>query len=291
MSPVWEANHVWLIFVLVVALDGVPGRLRVDHVDALRAAAARRRRGSSSAAPRSRCAARRRRSNEARVARRHVRRSRRCSCRSASAPRSAAIASGARAGRQRRAATPWASWLNPTRCLDRRARGRDRRLPRRGVPGRRRRARPASATSRGRSAPRALVAGRAGRRARDRRAARAARRTRAPLFDGLTVGRRAGLRARLGACSARSRSRSCGRDRFALARLSVGGRRRLRSSVGWAVAQSPYLLPGELTLDEAAAGDATLTALLISVARRARDPRAVAVPALPLVLRGDLYEP
>ncbi len=35
---------------------------------------------------------------------------------------------------------------------------------------------------------------------------------------------------------------------------------------GWALAQSPYLLPGELTIDEAAASDATLVAMLVSVA-------------------------
>jgi cytochrome bd ubiquinol oxidase subunit II len=37
-------------------------------------------------------------------------------------------------------------------------------------------------------------------------------------------------------------------------------------TIGWAVAQSPYLLPGELTLDAAAADDATLVAVLVSVA-------------------------
>jgi cytochrome bd ubiquinol oxidase subunit II len=36
-------------------------------------------------------------------------------------------------------------------------------------------------------------------------------------------------------------------------------------TVGWALAQDPYLLPPELTLDEAAAADATLTAVLIAV--------------------------
>jgi cytochrome bd ubiquinol oxidase subunit II len=36
--------------------------------------------------------------------------------------------------------------------------------------------------------------------------------------------------------------------------------------VGWAFAQSPYLLPGELTLDQGAAANATLVALVISVA-------------------------
>jgi cytochrome bd ubiquinol oxidase subunit II len=36
--------------------------------------------------------------------------------------------------------------------------------------------------------------------------------------------------------------------------------------VGWAVAQSPDLLPGELTVEQAAAPDATLVAVLVSVA-------------------------
>ena len=57
---------------------------------------------------------------------------------------------------------------------------------------------------------------------------------------------------------------------------------------GWAFAQSPYLLPGELTLDEAAAPDATLTALIVAVAFGA----VLLVPSLiwlyKLVLRGDL---
>ena len=35
MSPVWEANHVWLIFVLVMRVDGVPGRVRLDLLDAV----------------------------------------------------------------------------------------------------------------------------------------------------------------------------------------------------------------------------------------------------------------
>jgi cytochrome d ubiquinol oxidase subunit II len=35
--------------------------------------------------------------------------------------------------------------------------------------------------------------------------------------------------------------------------------------VGWAVAQSPDLLPGELTVEQAAAPDATLVAVLVSV--------------------------
>jgi cytochrome d ubiquinol oxidase subunit II len=64
--------------------------------------------------------------------------------------------------------------------------------------------------------------------------------------------------------------------------------------VGWALAQDPYLLPPELTLAEAAASDATLTALVISVGLG----MLLLVPALwwlyRLVLRGTLdqeYEP
>jgi cytochrome bd ubiquinol oxidase subunit II len=36
--------------------------------------------------------------------------------------------------------------------------------------------------------------------------------------------------------------------------------------VGWALAQNPYFLPGELTFDQAAASDAVLTAVLVSMA-------------------------
>ena len=63
---------------------------------------------------------------------------------------------------------------------------------------------------------------------------------------------------------------------------------------GWGAAQSPYLLPGELTLEQAAAGDATLVAFLASLAVGA----LVLVPSLVylyrLVLKGTLdqnYEP
>jgi cytochrome d ubiquinol oxidase subunit II len=56
----------------------------------------------------------------------------------------------------------------------------------------------------------------------------------------------------------------------------------------WAVAQQPHLLPGEITLDEAAASDPTLVALLISVAVG----MIVLLPSLRylfrLVLRGEL---
>jgi cytochrome d ubiquinol oxidase subunit II len=52
-------------------------------------------------------------------------------------------------------------------------------------------------------------------------------------------------------------------------------------TVGWAFAQSPYLLPGQLTIQQAAAGDATLVALLISAAIG----MLVLVPSLWLLFR------
>ena len=112
------------------------------------------------------------------------------------------------------------------------------------------------------------------------------------LFDGLTSG--AGL-----ACVAVSALAGAATlalvwtERYGTARLTaaaaVGA-----ITVGWALAQRPYLLPGELTLDEAAAGDATLAAVLVGLAIGA----LVLVPSLVLlyrlVLRGTLdqeFEP
>jgi cytochrome d ubiquinol oxidase subunit II len=60
---------------------------------------------------------------------------------------------------------------------------------------------------------------------------------------------------------------------------------------GWALAQRPDFLPGELTLDEAAAGDATLIATLIALVLAL----LVIVPAMALLFRltleGRLTEP
>jgi cytochrome d ubiquinol oxidase subunit II len=52
--------------------------------------------------------------------------------------------------------------------------------------------------------------------------------------------------------------------RFSLARFTSAAAV-VCITAGWAFEQSPYLLPGELTLDQGKAGDATLTAFLISV--------------------------
>ena len=64
--------------------------------------------------------------------------------------------------------------------------------------------------------------------------------------------------------------------------------------VGWVLAQSPYMLPAELTLEEAAASNATLSAVVIAVAAG----MVILVPSLwwlyRLVLQGRLdqeYEP
>lgn len=72
-----------------------------------------------------------------------------------------------------------------------------------------------------------------------------------------------------------------------LARWSAGGA--VATIVaGWACVQSPYLLPGKLTIDAAAAANATLQPLLISVAAGL----VVLVPSLVwlyrLMLRGDI---
>ena len=82
-------------------------------------------------------------------------------------------------------------------------------------------------------------------------------------------------------------------ERYGPARLTAGvavG----AITVGWALAQSPYLLPPELTLEEAAASDATLAAVLVGLGIGA----LVLVPSLVLlyrlVLRGTLdqeFEP
>ena len=81
--------------------------------------------------------------------------------------------------------------------------------------------------------------------------------------------------------------------RFGLARVSAAVAV-ASVTVGWALAQDPYLLPGELTVEEGAASDATLTALFASVAVG----MVVLVPSLwflyRLVLQGRLdqdYEP
>jgi cytochrome d ubiquinol oxidase subunit II len=113
-----------------------------------------------------------------------------------------------------------------------------------------------------------------------------------PLFDGLTSG--GGLAAVLVSAVAGLAtlalvwSRRLGPARLTAA-IAVGA-----VTVGWALAQDPYVLPGQLTLDQAAASHATLLALVVSVGIGF----VILVPSLwylyHLVLHGRLdqeYEP
>ena len=255
IGPVWEANHVWLIFVLVVLWTGVLGGVRVDLLDAVHPAqpgrarhrAARRglrvpqdrARGSGAGSSPSACSG-----------------SRRCSRRSSWAPSSAPSPSG-RVPVGNAAGDPVTSWLNPLSLRDRRAVRRDVRLPRGGVPGQRR-------APRRRRRPRALL-----HRPRARRRGRRGRRSPSPgivalhadaryVYDGLTE-RRAAARDRLGAVRRRACSCCCAAARARGARpLAVGAV--VAVIWGWGVAQHPYLLPQVLTIDAGAAPSATLTA-------------------------------
>jgi cytochrome d ubiquinol oxidase subunit II len=112
------------------------------------------------------------------------------------------------------------------------------------------------------------------------------------LFDGLSSG--GGLVCVIGsglaglATLALVRAGRHGPARFTAAAAVAG------MTIGWAFAQSPYFLPPDLTLDEAAASDATLAAVLVAMGIGA----IVLAPSLwflyRLVLRGTLdqeYEP
>jgi cytochrome bd ubiquinol oxidase subunit II len=78
--------------------------------------------------------------------------------------------------------------------------------------------------------------------------------------------------------------------RFGPARLSAG-LAVAAVAVGWAIAQAPEFLPGELTIDEAAAGHDTLVGILVIAGIGA----IVLVPSLVwlfrLYLRGRLDKP
>jgi cytochrome bd ubiquinol oxidase subunit II len=84
-----------------------------------------------------------------------------------------------------------------------------------------------------------------------------------PLFDGLTSG--AGLVAVLVSALAGAVTLALIWTRRYEAARATAAAAVAAITVGWALAQDPYVLPGELTLDEAAASDATLTALVVSV--------------------------
>jgi cytochrome d ubiquinol oxidase subunit II len=84
-----------------------------------------------------------------------------------------------------------------------------------------------------------------------------------PLYDGLTSG--GGLAMVIvSAIAGGGTLFLVWKERYALARVTAAAAV-AAITVGWVLAQEPYLLPDELTLDQAAASDATLTALVISV--------------------------
>ena len=85
-----------------------------------------------------------------------------------------------------------------------------------------------------------------------------------PLYDGLTSGGGLAM-VILSALAGAATLFLVWKERFGLARVTAAAAV-TAVTVGWVLAQEPYLLPDQLTLDEAAASHATLTALVISVA-------------------------
>ena len=112
------------------------------------------------------------------------------------------------------------------------------------------------------------------------------------LYDGLTSGGGLAMVLVSGAAGVATLALVY-RGRYGLARFSAAGAV-AAIVVGWVLAQSPYVLPPALTLAEAAASDATLSAVVIGVAAG----MVILVPSLwwlyRLVLQGRLdqeYEP
>jgi cytochrome d ubiquinol oxidase subunit II len=113
-----------------------------------------------------------------------------------------------------------------------------------------------------------------------------------PLYDGLTSG--GGLAMVIvSALAGVATLALVYRERYELARVTAAGAV-AAIVVGWVLAQRPYVLPPNVTLDEAAASDATLSAVVIGVAAG----MVILVPSLwwlyRLVLQGRLdqeYEP
>jgi len=113
-----------------------------------------------------------------------------------------------------------------------------------------------------------------------------------PLYDGLTSGGGLVMVLVSGAFGALTLA-LVWVGRFGLARFTSAAAV-AAVVVGWALAQSPYVLPPELTLDDAAAADATLSAVVVAVTAG----MVILAPSLwllyRLVLQGRLdqeYEP
>jgi len=113
-----------------------------------------------------------------------------------------------------------------------------------------------------------------------------------PLYDGLTSGTGLALVIASAVCGGATLALVLF-EGFGLARVSSAGAVAC-ITVGWAAAQSPYLLPGHLTLQQAAASHTVLVALLVSMAVGF----VILVPSLALLYRLTLqgrldkqYEP
>jgi cytochrome d ubiquinol oxidase subunit II len=112
------------------------------------------------------------------------------------------------------------------------------------------------------------------------------------LYDGLTSGGGLAM-VILSALAGLATMALVWAERYGLARVTAAGAV-AAIVVGWMLAQKPYILPGHLTLDQAKASDATLSAVVIGVAAG----MVILAPSLwflyRLVLQGRLdqeYEP
>ena len=196
MGPVWEANHVWLIFVLVVFWTGFPKAfgpvMETLYVPLFLAAVGIIFRGAAFAL----------RGEAATIAEARVLGAT-FALSSVLVPfffgaTVGAIASGPGARLAGRAATPFSSWTGADLDLHRRARGGDRRVHGGGLPRRRRRSAPSFPTWSRPSAAARAGRGRRRRGAGDRRAASSSATTPRPLRRP-HLRRRAGDGDRLGA--------------------------------------------------------------------------------------------
>jgi cytochrome d ubiquinol oxidase subunit II len=111
-----------------------------------------------------------------------------------------------------------------------------------------------------------------------------------PLYDGLTS--RVGLALVLGSALLGVATLALLLTRrWMLARITSAGAVACVIA-GWAAAQRPYLLPGELTFRDAAANEATLTALVVSFGGFGLGILVPSmIPLYRLVLRGRLDKP
>ena len=243
MAPVWEANHVWLIFVLVIVWTAFPKAFgsifSTLYIPLFLAAIGIIFRGTAFAL-RGQAAT----INEARVLGALF------ATASVLIPFCfgavlGGIASG-RVGHRQRDRRPVDVVAEPDVGADRRDRGAHRRLPRGGLPRGRLGARRAAGPRAG--VPGARAAGGRRRAASSRSAACSVLRSDSrALYDGLTSG--GGLAMVIvSALAGASTLALVWTERYGLARVS-SALAVVAIVVGWALAQNPYLLPPDLTLD------------------------------------------